>query len=471
MKNNKGFAISSVIYAMLVLFLGLVLLILGNLASRKAMFDKEKNEILMRFNGDESGVCKPSASLSNSSAVLVTGDSNKFAIGAEYKCELGDGLSRIFYVLEETSTKVSLIMSENLGDNVAWVSKDDYIAAGGTESEYGSYGNINKGPITVKKALAERTQDWHKLNQSQIKLPTADQIANASGKTFSNTTVSELAPWLYGNLSSSKIIGYWTSSAISRAPSRAFSTYYDGRLFNLYSVYSTNMFGIRPVIELSKSAFDEPVLCTAKTAATVGNVSKGAYAYGDEYTCELGDGDAKTFYVLETKGNNVSLIMNANVGPSGKAVTSKSADKGLTAWVSKDDYIKAGGKEADYGSNGNSSLGALTIKRKLGEFTSTWTKLKQSQITLPSGKQIATAGGDTTWSSNKWTGTKLSSWLYSNLISSAAPYGYWTSDFYASKSYQGWLMENGGYLDVSSVYHDDLYGIRPVITISKLQIQ
>ena len=29
MKNNKGFAISSVVYAMLILFLGLVLLILG----------------------------------------------------------------------------------------------------------------------------------------------------------------------------------------------------------------------------------------------------------------------------------------------------------------------------------------------------------------------------------------------------------------------------------------------------------
>ena len=54
MKNNKGFAITSIIYAMLILFLGLIFLILGNLASRKAMFDKEKNEILMRFNGDES---------------------------------------------------------------------------------------------------------------------------------------------------------------------------------------------------------------------------------------------------------------------------------------------------------------------------------------------------------------------------------------------------------------------------------
>lgn len=44
--NNKGFAITSIIYSMLILFLTLVVLIIGNLASRKAVFDKQKEEIL-----------------------------------------------------------------------------------------------------------------------------------------------------------------------------------------------------------------------------------------------------------------------------------------------------------------------------------------------------------------------------------------------------------------------------------------
>ena len=68
------------------------------------------------------------------------------------------------------------------------------------------------------------------------------------------------------------------------------------------------------------------VLCTAKTTATTGNVPSGNYVYGDEYTCELGDNDEKTFFVLETSGDDVSLIMNANVGADGKAVTSSSTN-------------------------------------------------------------------------------------------------------------------------------------------------
>lgn len=44
--KNEGFAITSIIYSMLVLFLALVLLIMSNLASRKVVFDKEKSDLI-----------------------------------------------------------------------------------------------------------------------------------------------------------------------------------------------------------------------------------------------------------------------------------------------------------------------------------------------------------------------------------------------------------------------------------------
>lgn len=44
--NKKGFAITSIIYSMLILFLTLVVLIISNLASRKTVFDKQKEDIL-----------------------------------------------------------------------------------------------------------------------------------------------------------------------------------------------------------------------------------------------------------------------------------------------------------------------------------------------------------------------------------------------------------------------------------------
>lgn len=54
--NNKGFAISGVIYSMIVLFLMLMLLILIMLSSRKVIIDKQKTDALNEINGTEGEV-------------------------------------------------------------------------------------------------------------------------------------------------------------------------------------------------------------------------------------------------------------------------------------------------------------------------------------------------------------------------------------------------------------------------------
>lgn len=51
--NNKGFAISGIMYSMLALFLILLLLILGNFHSRKTLFDKQKNSVKEKLEGIE----------------------------------------------------------------------------------------------------------------------------------------------------------------------------------------------------------------------------------------------------------------------------------------------------------------------------------------------------------------------------------------------------------------------------------
>ena len=43
--NNKGFALTSIIYMLIVLFVMVVLLILANLTSRKVVLDKIKNDV------------------------------------------------------------------------------------------------------------------------------------------------------------------------------------------------------------------------------------------------------------------------------------------------------------------------------------------------------------------------------------------------------------------------------------------
>ena len=216
------------------------------------------------------------------------------------------------------------------------------------------------------------------------------------------------------------------------------------------------------------------ILCKAVTAATDGNVPQGKFAYGDEYICELGDNDTKTFYVLETKGDNVSLIMNANVDSNGKAIIPSNipTDKGLIAWVTKEDYLSAGGTEANFGSYGKNDLGPITAAKALKEKTKGWTKLDSTQITLPTCRQVAIAGGDTTWNENSNSfGSHLSEWLYNNLNDSkskvADVYGYWTSTVSMSSSNSAWHVSTFGYL--SNIYGITYIGcgVRPVITISK----
>lgn len=51
MKNQKGFAVSSIMYAILILFLILVTSILASLANRKLLLDKTKNDVMNRLNG------------------------------------------------------------------------------------------------------------------------------------------------------------------------------------------------------------------------------------------------------------------------------------------------------------------------------------------------------------------------------------------------------------------------------------
>ena len=186
------------------------------------------------------------------------------------------------------------------------------------------------------------------------------------------------------------------------------------------------------------SAPQVEVLCTAKTAATKGNVPQGQFAYGDEYTCELGDNDEKTFFVLETNGDNVSLIMNKNIDSNGKGTTSGNT----VAWCK---------------SGANNSCAADGALEYLKTSTIGWTKLTESQISLPSYDQIYKAAG------NKTSG--FSTWLYVNLNNA-----YWTSSPYASNSGHAWLVYYVGLLLNYNVVDDNYSGVRPVITVSKSQL-
>ena len=211
------------------------------------------------------------------------------------------------------------------------------------------------------------------------------------------------------------------------------------------------------------------VLCKRVSEVTTGNVPRGKYVAGDEYTCDVGDGEDKKFFVLGTNGNNVSLIMYTNVGVDGKAVTSSSTNKSTVEWVSKEDYVAAGGTEADYGSYGKNDKGPITITKALKEYTSTWSNISQSQITLPSNKQLIESTGPnpdlfyTDYSSDNYKTRSSIKWLYDN---GTGVSGYWTST--AGRFDYGCVVDSYGFLN--GAYVTSKVGIRPVITIPKSKL-
>ena len=193
---------------------------------------------------------------------------------------------------------------------------------------------------------------------------------------------------------------------------------------------------------------------TKKEVGLLASEATSKYDVGVTYTCELGDGEENTFYVLETSGDNVSLITGMNLGAT-------------VAWVTKEDYLAAGGTESYYGSHGNNNLGPVTVNKVLKEGTASWTKLDESQIKLPSGQQIATAGGDTSWTENNYTGTILPTWLSSHTKFTTGTYGYWTSSPDVLNARYAWTVRHEGRLDNYVVSNPSNHGIRPVITVLK----
>ncbi len=169
---------------------------------------------------------------------LLASESGAYTPGVTYTCELGDGESNTFYVLEENGDNVSLIAGFNLGDAVAWCKSgsDNSCAADG-----------------AKAALKERTSGWTKLTESQISLPSANQIATSAGKTFNeNSGASGLPTWLSSYTKTPVAYGYWTSIPHASNSSRAWRVNWGGSLDYDYTGYATGE-GVRPVITVSKS--------------------------------------------------------------------------------------------------------------------------------------------------------------------------------------------------------------------------
>ena len=180
---------------------------------------------------DVTKLCRPS----NSNQV-TTGNvpSGNYQYGDEYICNLGDGVDRIFFVLEN-GDNISLIMNENLDyDKVEW--KD------------------------VQTILKDKTKDWSDLDETQINLPTANQIAKAVGyPDFDSSEYNGIDysfNYMPAWLGSSQGDSYWTQSKYYFDSAMKWIVIHDkeyegGILMTVVEDYKAH--GVRPVITISTS--------------------------------------------------------------------------------------------------------------------------------------------------------------------------------------------------------------------------
>lgn len=161
---------------------------------------------------------------------------------------------------------------------------------------------------------------------------------------------------------------------------------------------------------------------------------------GSKYTCHL-DQD-RTFYVLETSEDNVSLIMDSNF--TDDAVST-------VAWCID------GGSDNTTCKNINSKEEGTPLKHIQDTFG---TKV---DVSFPSANQIAKASGQTF---NNSTVSGLPSWLYDHSGGC-----YWTTSPTVDNFSRAWLVCYDSRVRSGGVIDSARYVVRPVITVSKLRVE
>ena len=216
----------------------------------------------------------------NGTVVYYNPETNKKCSSSEAVSTTGTktGCMRWYAFNDKGNDRVNLLLDHNTTATVAWVSKADYIAAGGTEAEWGSNGNNNKGPITALKQLKSDTKAWNSsLNARLIEASEVAKITNNTAwtagdnsyyfHTNSNTEYKGAAgtnkyAWLFDNTYNCTTYGcnvadpstyaYWTNTAQSGSSDRTLRVDCSGSLYGI-NVESAYWYGVRPVITVLKS--------------------------------------------------------------------------------------------------------------------------------------------------------------------------------------------------------------------------
>ncbi len=255
----------------------------GKWCARKSLNDED---VTIDDNIDDCSLTKrPNPIITTNNSCLTDGICEN---GTKLNVRVNEKENYDFYVIKDDGNELTLIMNKNIGPKVAWITKEDYEVAGGTNWN-SQYGANDKGPLTVLKQLENLTKDWTnikaydytleddkpaKLEQElalsdsksmyqpikrtnvRARLPKLSDIEDLIVLDLENEEQPIIMPeYLYENLSEANTDGqpylYWLSTAHSYGSNGSFIVFYYGHVGGS-SVFGYYNGGVRPVIKISK---------------------------------------------------------------------------------------------------------------------------------------------------------------------------------------------------------------------------
>ena len=279
----------------------------------------------------------------------------KYEVGELITVDVGNGQLENIYVLEVNGTEVTGLLDRNLGSTVAWISEEDYNAAGGdyaNDSEEVFLQNMkNFGPITANNALTERTSTWNNVKEKHLPsledmLKLTQWYQNLSDKSnFETKYIEELTAFVEANGAftncysfseckkmiteagggqyllpdwavvdvdvNEQIVGYWLST-VSYVSSPYASSSIHGLISPGIDSTNDNTLGILPIITVDMSniitlAFAEDSWETIVNEVRNGNASK--YHVGETKEVTL-TGEYAGTYTVRIANNSTPAECN-----------------------------------------------------------------------------------------------------------------------------------------------------------------
>lgn len=186
-------------------------------------------------------------------------------IGAEYECDPGDGVKRIFYVLTVRNNEIDLILDRNVNEGTtSWNDAMEYFRSGAGVSTKNSWTNVMNIDLPKAQAIADAVgnTNWIAANSEGLLWCFGSKKQDLSDSPYCTNSNQGTYAWLFNHLidcaqtgctddSDATALGYWSRDLV-------YNTIYAwgvnrGGFLNNGTTSNAAAYGIRPVITVLKS--------------------------------------------------------------------------------------------------------------------------------------------------------------------------------------------------------------------------